>query len=73
MKLLGEKWIAAVLGLILLGFGSQHGEILTTGRVLAGVENLVETESAGEQTIRGFTRPIQVIRVLQLAAVGHHT
>jgi class 3 adenylate cyclase len=45
---------------------AQHGEILTTGRVLAAVEALVESESAGEQTIRGFSKPVQVVRVLRL-------
>lgn len=45
---------------------AQHGEIQTTSRVIAAVDNLVETESAGEQTIRGFTRPVSVVRVLGL-------
>jgi class 3 adenylate cyclase len=42
---------------------AKHGEILTTARVLAEVEGLVESESAGEQAIKGFSRPIQIIRV----------
>ncbi len=46
--------------------GSQHGEILTTSRVLAEVGSLVESESVGEQTIKGFSRPIHVMRVLGL-------
>lgn len=45
---------------------AKHGEILTTARVLAEVESVVESESAGEQTIKGFHRPIQVERVLGL-------
>lgn len=49
---------------------ATHGEILTTARVVAEVENVVESESAGEQTIRGFTRPVAVVRVLRLKAVA---
>ncbi|MGH8562024.1 MAG: adenylate/guanylate cyclase domain-containing protein, partial [Nevskiales bacterium] len=45
---------------------AKHGEILTTNRVVAAVESVVESESAGEQTIRGFTRPVAVVRVLGL-------
>jgi class 3 adenylate cyclase len=48
---------------------AQHGEILTTSRVLAAVESLVESESAGEHTIKGFHRPIQVVRLLGLKNV----
>lgn len=43
---------------------AAHGEILTTSRVLAAVEDLVESQSAGEQSIKGFHRPIQVVRIV---------
>jgi adenylate cyclase len=45
--------------------GTKHGEILTTHRVLSAVEGLVEAESAGEQSIKGFSKPIEVLRVLE--------
>ncbi len=43
---------------------SGHGEILTTRRVLAEVESLVEFESVGERSIKGFSQPIEVFRLL---------
>jgi class 3 adenylate cyclase len=45
---------------------AAHGEILTTSRVLTAVESVVESESAGEQTIKGFHRPIALARVKAL-------
>ena len=47
---------------------AQHGEILTTSRVLAAVGSMVQAESVGEQTIKGFHRPIEVARVTGLQA-----
>lgn len=45
---------------------AAHGEILTTARVLAAVDSLVESESAGTQSIKGFHRPVDVIRIAGL-------
>jgi class 3 adenylate cyclase len=43
---------------------AKHGEILTTARVLAAVGGAFETEDAGERTIRGFSRSVQVVRII---------
>ena len=45
---------------------ARHGEILATTRVLATVEGLVEAESAGEQSMKGFQRPFEVVRIAAL-------
>ena len=45
---------------------ARHDEILATRRVLTAVESRVEFESAGERTIRGFSKPVQVERVTGL-------
>lgn len=43
---------------------AAHGEILTTARFLAKVESVVESEPVGEQNIRGFHKPIRVVRLM---------
>jgi hypothetical protein len=40
--------------------------------VLAEVEAFVESESAGEQDIKGFSRPIQFMRALRLVSTAQH-
>lgn len=45
-----------------------HGEILTTTRVASQVEALFEFESVGQQSIKGLSRPVEVMKVL-----GKHT
>lgn len=42
---------------------AAHGEILTTSRVLAAAGSAFASESAGEQSIKGFHRPVQVARI----------
>jgi class 3 adenylate cyclase len=41
------------------------GEILTSQRMASSVEELVECEAIGERTLRGFSRPVPVFRVLR--------
>jgi class 3 adenylate cyclase len=43
---------------------AQHGEILTTARVLNAAGDTVEAESAGEQHVKGFSKPVAVMRVV---------
>jgi adenylate cyclase len=43
---------------------AQAGEILLARRMLASVEELVETEAAGALALRGFSRPVAACRVL---------
>jgi class 3 adenylate cyclase len=42
---------------------ASHGEILTTARVHTEIETEVDGESAGEQSIRGFSKPIEIYRL----------
>lgn len=48
---------------------AKHGEVLTTSRVLHAIEAMVNAEPGGEKPIRGFSKPISVVRVLQLKAM----
>src|SRR5919108_2640223 len=45
---------------------AKPGEILVTQRLLAGVDEFVEAEPAGELTLKGFHRPISAHKILQL-------
>jgi class 3 adenylate cyclase len=45
---------------------AKPGEILVPQRLLGKVEDLVEAESAGELTLKGFHRPVAAFRVLGL-------
>lgn len=45
---------------------AKPGEILISQRLLAGVENLVESESVGELTLKGFHRPIAAYNIVRL-------
>jgi adenylate cyclase len=45
---------------------ARPGQILVSARVLAAVEQIVETESVGELTLRGLHRPITAYSVLRL-------
>jgi class 3 adenylate cyclase len=45
---------------------AKPGEILVPQRLLSKVEDLVEAESAGELTLKGFHRPVTAYRVLSL-------
>jgi adenylate cyclase len=47
---------------------AKPGEILISQRLLAGVENFVDSESVGELTLKGFHRPVPAYRVLGLKA-----
>ena len=42
---------------------AKSGQILVDGRVQAAIESLVEIESAGELTLKGFTRPVTAFDV----------
>ena len=45
---------------------AKPGEILISQRLLAGVENLINFDPAGELTLKGFHRPIAAFRILGL-------
>lgn len=47
---------------------AQHGEILTTPGVLAAVKSVVDAESIGEQSIKGFSKPVAVVSIRALRA-----
>ena len=51
---------------------AQHGEILTTARVVAAAGDALVAETVGAQEIRGFSQPVHVARIVGLrpAAVG---
>ncbi|HMA79852.1 MAG TPA: adenylate/guanylate cyclase domain-containing protein, partial [Candidatus Binatia bacterium] len=44
---------------------AKPGEILVPQRLLAQVEDWVETESVGELTLKGFHRPVAAYRILK--------
>ncbi len=45
---------------------AKPGDILVTQRLLGNVEELVEAESIGELTLKGFHRPVAAFNVLRL-------
>jgi adenylate cyclase len=45
---------------------AKSGEILVAQRLLAGIEELVDSESIGELTLKGFHRPVSAHRILRL-------
>jgi class 3 adenylate cyclase len=45
---------------------AKAGEILVAQRLLAGVEEFVDSESIGELALKGFHRPVNAHRILQL-------
>jgi adenylate cyclase len=45
---------------------AKPGEILVPQRLLGKVEDLVEAESAGELTLKGFQRPVSAYNILRL-------
>jgi adenylate cyclase len=47
---------------------AKSGQILVDGRVQAAIESLVEMESAGELTLKGFSRPVAAFDVRALRA-----
>lgn len=49
---------------------AEAGEILLSQRIAAATESVVESEPAGERTLRGFPRPVPVLRALRLRAVA---
>lgn len=45
---------------------AAHGQILAPAKLVAMVETLVATETVGEKTIRGLSRPVTISRILGL-------
>jgi adenylate cyclase len=45
---------------------AKPGEILISQRVMGGLETLVEAESVGDLTLKGFHRPVSVYNILRL-------
>ena len=49
--------------------GEAHaGQILLTARVVAAVEDLVETEEVGDLALKGFARPVPAFNLVRLKA-----
>ena len=48
---------------------AQAGQILTTSRVLATVDGLVDAESLGELSLKGFSRPVPTFNLVQLRPI----
>jgi class 3 adenylate cyclase len=48
---------------------AQYGQIIVSQRVLAEVEEIVETEPVGALTLKGFGKPIEAFAVLDVAHV----
>ncbi|MFM9972432.1 MAG: response regulator [Burkholderiales bacterium] len=47
---------------------AKGGQILTNQKTLSRIENLVEAESVGLLSLKGFSQPVPVIRILRLRA-----
>jgi len=47
---------------------AKPGEILVTQRLLAGVDEFVDAESAGELSLKGFHRPVPAYKIVRLKA-----
>ena len=47
---------------------AQPGQILVSQRIYAAVEDLVEAESVGEMSLKGFLKPVSTFNVRQLKA-----
>jgi len=45
---------------------AKPGEILVAQRLLAGVEELVDSESIGELALKGFHRAVNAHKILRL-------
>ena len=45
---------------------ARPGQILLNQRAHAAVEEMVDTEEVGELTLKGFSRPIPVVKVIRL-------
>jgi adenylate cyclase len=45
---------------------ARPGQVLATKRVVAAVEDLVETEVVGDLTLKGFARPVPAVTLLKL-------
>ena len=43
-----------------------HGQVLTSGRLAAAVDGLAKVESLGELTLRGMSRPVPIINLIDL-------
>jgi class 3 adenylate cyclase len=49
-----------------LSDAAKGGQILTTQETLSKIENLVETEPLGEIGLKGFSRPVAAVNILEL-------
>ena len=45
---------------------ARAGQVLVTKRVVAAIEDLVETELVGELALKGFSRPVATVALLKL-------
>ncbi len=66
------RWQYAAIGTVTnlsarLCGDASHGQILTTSRITAAVDGMIETEAMGEQSMKGLHKPIPVFKVLRLA------
>jgi class 3 adenylate cyclase len=60
--------IGSVTNLAARVCATESGQVLVAGRFLSKVEGLVESESIGELTLKGFRRPVAIHNVLRLRA-----
>jgi class 3 adenylate cyclase len=45
---------------------ARPGQVLAAKRVVAAVEELVETEPVGDLALKGFSRPVATVSLLRL-------
>jgi class 3 adenylate cyclase len=43
-----------------------HGQVLTSGRLVAALDGLAKVEPLGELTLRGMSRPVPVVNLIGL-------
>ena len=70
------RWDYAAIGRVTnlaarLCVEAQSGQILINQPSLDGMENLLEIESIGDLTLKGFQRPVPVLNILGLKSARH--
>jgi CheY-like chemotaxis protein len=63
-----ERWDYTVIGTVMnqtsrLVAAAEHGQVLTTERVIAAVEASVEAEAVGELALKGLRRPVATFSI----------
>ncbi len=73
-----KRWQYAAIGTVTniaarLCAMAAHGEVLTTQRLYTNVESSTVAEAMGVKTIRGLSKPLQVIRLIKLRSTPPDT